>query len=359
MSEDVEYLVNYRPNQLYTHPAKKGAFATMVGDSDEELLGEIAVTERCKLAVKAFFVQDKSDFSTLKLTKLNFHKTYGWREDGHVHLNNFQTMQLKEFLSILSSLNLSDAKKTRISLENVDVGALGTILGSSKGAEIITALAKSPDLHHDIYAVAAKRAALAEFEKMISASLAERDWQEFFELNPWIFGHGLNYIALDKIGSKLEATTTGAAYDQPGKRVDALARTRAEVSQYVLVEIKKPASDLLRKDQYRSGCWGVSEEVSNAVTQIQKTAFDFARNRFRTALKDDSGNDIGGSTYAVEPRCYLVVGNSVQLVDNDDKVACFELYRRNIRSPEIITFDELLHRTRFIVENISREPAAS
>ena len=40
---------------------------------------------------------------------------------------------------------------------------------------------------------------------------------------------------------------------------------------------------------------------------------------------------------------------------NDDKIACFELYRRNIRAPEILTFDELFQRASCIVENISRE----
>lgn len=44
-----------------------------------------------------------------------------------------------------------------------------------------------------------------------------------------------------------------------------------------------------------------------------------------------------------------------ELTGNDDKVACFELYRRNTRSPEIITFDELYQRARCIVENISAE----
>jgi hypothetical protein len=42
-----------------------------------------------------------------------------------------------------------------------------------------------------------------------------------------------------------------------------------------------------------------------------------------------------------------------ELRGNDDKTACFELYRRNTRSPEIITFDELHQRARCIVENIS------
>ena len=98
--------------------------------------------------------------------------------------------------------------------------------------------------------------------------------------------------------------------------------------------------------------------MSNAVTQIQKTTFDFAQRRFRDSVKDCQGNDTGENVYSVEPRSFLVVGNTTELQGNDDKIACFELYRRNIRSPEILTFDELLHRARFIVENISRDAAA-
>ena len=40
---------------------------------------------------------------------------------------------------------------------------------------------------------------------------------------------------------------------------------------------------------------------------------------------------------------------SSQIEDDDDKVASFELYRRNNRNPEILTYDELLHRARFMV----------
>jgi hypothetical protein len=356
MSEDIEYLVNYKPDQLYTHPATKGTYATIVGEN-ERVIGEIDVTDRSKLAVSAFYVKDKADFGTIKITKLKFHKTYGWQEDGCVHLNHFQVAQMKEFLLIISNLNLSDAKKARLSLENLNVGALGALLGSSKGAELIRELARTPELHRDIYAVATKRKALSEFERMMTVKTSEPEWQAFFEENHWIFGHGLNYVALDKVGAKLESTTTGSAFDQSGKRTDALVRTRAEVSQYVLVEIKKHTTDLLRRGEpYRAGCWGVSDEVSNAVTQIQKTAFDFAQGRFKDALKDPHGNDTGINAYSIEPRSYLVVGNTSELQGNDDKIACFELYRRNVRSPEILTFDELLFRAKFIVENISRGP---
>lgn len=260
---------------------------------------------------------------------------------------------MAQLLSIISHLDLSEATKARVSLENVDVAALGMLLGTDKGAAIIKEIAETPSLPHDIYAVAGKRQALAEFEALLGSAKNERTWQAFFERNPWVFGHGLNYVFLDKVGQKLESRTTGNSFDTPGKTADALMRTRAEISQYVLIEIKRDATDLLRKDAYRAGCWAVSDELSAAVTQTQKTAFEFSRKRFRDALKDEQGNDTGEFAYSIEPRSYLVIGHMAELMGNDDKVACFELYRRNIRSPEIITFDELYQRARCIVENVS------
>ncbi|QIG79755.1 Shedu immune nuclease family protein [Stakelama tenebrarum] len=354
MTDDIEYLANYKPNQLYTYPARKGAFATIVAESEEDL-GEVEITSRCKLAVKAFYVSERKDFGSLKITKLRYHKRFGWQDDGHIQVNYCQAAQMAQLLSIISHLDLSEATKARVSLDNVDVASLVMLLGTDKGASIVKELAETPSLPHDIYAVAAKRQALVEFEAMLGKSHKETEWQAYFERNPWIFGHGLNYIFLDKVGPKLETKTTGSAFDTPGKTADALMRTRAEISQYVLVEIKKDWTDLLQKDTYRSGCWAVSSELSAAVTQAQKTTFQFAHNRLRDVLKDTHGNDTGELAYSVEPRSYLVIGNMTELIGNDDKVACFELYRRNTRSPEIITFDELYQRARCIVENLSSE----
>lgn len=355
MSDDADYLANYRTDELYIQPARDGAFAKIVADGEESSLGEVEVTSRCKLAISAFYVREKADFNSFKITKLKWSKRYGWQEDSHVKVNYFLAARMAEFVALISHLNLSDAQKARLSLDNVNVGDLSALLGSTKGAAIVRELAESPHLHQDIYALAAKRAALDEFGGMLGASLKEGDWQAYFERNPWVFGHGLNYVFLDKVGPKLEARTTGSAFDRPGKTADGLMRTRAEISQYVLIEIKRDSTDLLQNDRYRSGCWAVSDELSAAVTQTQKTVHEFARNRFRDVLKDAKGNETGEIAYSVEPRSYLVIGNMTELRGNGDKIACFELYRRNVRSPEILTFDELFHRARCIVDNIGGE----
>jgi hypothetical protein len=135
------------------------------------------------LAVSAFHVRDKSDFASLKIKKLQYHATYGWRAAETIQLNHFQVAQMREFLSIISTLDLGDVKKARISLENINIGALATLLQSTSGAELVRQLAETPALTHDIYAVARKREALAEFERMLGDDIAETDWQAYFESN--------------------------------------------------------------------------------------------------------------------------------------------------------------------------------
>lgn len=356
---DFDYIANYVPNRLYINPAPaKGTFASIAGES-EELIGEVNITSRCKLAVTSFFVKDKGDFDSFKISKMRWTKRDGWHPESQVHVNHFQLGQINRFLSLISHLDLSEAQKAKLDLGQVDIAALGALLGTDKGAAIVKELADSPELHHDIYALASKRDALAEFERKLGTDASEREWQDYFEANPWVFGHGLNYKFLDKVGSKLETVTTGSAFDHPGKRIDALMRTRAEISQYVLIEIKKDGTKLLQKDQYRSGCWAASAELSAAVTQTQKTVFEFTRDRFHDLLKDEDGNRTGEEAYAVEPRSFVVIGNLSELADNNDKIACFELYRRKLVSPEIVTFDELFQRARCIVHNLSGqvEPA--
>jgi hypothetical protein len=49
-----------------------------------------------------------------------------------------------------------------------------------------------------------------------------------------------------------------------------------------------------------------------------------------------------------------VFGHTYQL-DNRDKRNTFEAFRSNIKNPEIVTFDELYERAKFIVERAVAE----
>lgn len=371
MSDDVEYLANYKPDTLYVNPERngKGAYATLLGEH-EVLIDEINVTERFRLAISVFYVNDKLDFNRFKLTKIKSHKTHGWQADGEIVLNGFQLAHLKEFASLLASMDFKDAAKAKISVKELDFSSLNAVLRTAQGADLLKQIANNPELSEDIFALGRKKAALEEFRQLLTefenfkpayikkydlkAQGEENVWQHFFEQNPWIFGHGLNYVFLDKAGQNLESITTGCAHDTSGKRVDALMRTRAAISQYVLIEIKTPSAPLLKSQAHRAGCWAVSSALSDAVTQIQKTAFDFTANQYhKIQAKDHDGRITGEEIFRIQPKSYLVIGNLAELKGYDDKFACFHLYRTSLNVPEILTYDELYERAKCIVETIS------
>jgi hypothetical protein len=72
-------------------------------------------------------------------------------------------------------------------------------------------------------------------------------------------------------------------------------------------------------------------------------------------LRDQAGAPTGEELFVVQPRSYLVVGTLSEFTadrgPNLPKYRAFEDYRRNLRQPEILTFDELYERAKFIVDH--------
>jgi hypothetical protein len=74
----------------------------------------------------------------------------------------------------------------------------------------------------------------------------------------------------------------------------------------------------------------------------------------KLTARDQRGDPTGEEAYNYAPKSFLVVGNLDQFVGdhgvNEEQHRSFELFRRNTATPEIITFDELYERARFIVQ---------
>lgn len=184
----------------------------------------------------------------------------------------------------------------------------------------------------------------------------ERAWQRLLEANPWVLGVGLGGQLLTSWDhEKLEQVTTGASITGAGKRTDALLRTNGIVRSMVFAEIKHHRTKLLADTHYRSACWGPSTELAGAVVQVQQTVRMAVRD-LGEYLEDkaDDGSRMGAGTFITQPRAYLVVGCLDQLEGRggpiDNKVHSFELFRRNLAHPEVITFDELLARAEWHVK---------
>ncbi|HKI55424.1 MAG TPA: Shedu immune nuclease family protein [Anaerolineales bacterium] len=182
-------------------------------------------------------------------------------------------------------------------------------------------------------------------------------WQQFFEQNTWIFGVGLSYQFNSPLsGKKLEQVVSGYDFQSPGKRVDGLLKTRGFLSSLAFAEIKTHKTPLLTeaKTPYRSGAWSVSREVAGGVAQIQRTVQESLRNiQTKTQLEDSDGAPTGEEVFLYTPRSFLVVGSLSAFEEehgiNEQKYSSFEMFRRNLTNPEIVTFDELYERAKHIV----------
>src|SRR5690606_8795543 len=180
-------------------------------------------------------------------------------------------------------------------------------------------------------------------------------WQQFFEKNPWIFGYGLSYIYSSGLDErKLEQVVRGYRVGQSGKRVDALLKTRAIASTLCFVAIKTHKTKLLGSPEYRAGCWRPSDHLSGAIAQVQGTVSYAAETIFgKLQLTDKEGFPTAEEAFNFSPRSFVVVGSLKEFVGdhgvNEAQLRSFELYRRNLHQPEVITFDELYERAKHIV----------
>jgi hypothetical protein len=97
-------------------------------------------------------------------------------------------------------------------------------------------------------------------------------------------------------------------------------------------------TQLMLETPYRPpDVYAVSKEVSGAVTQIAKYKDEFLKNFH--ALYHKAKEKFG----LADPQCLVIIGHSDQLADAAKKDS-FELFRRNLRHTEVLTFDVLFHK---------------
>lgn len=227
----------------------------------------------------------------------------------------------------------------------------------------------------DVIAVAHRRHVVQHFKRLLEdseyfdaatkpfAGKKEAVWQRLLEDEPWILGASLTGQLLTSWDDdKLEQIVVGFSVAGAGKRADALLRTNGRIRSMVFAEIKHHQTPLLAQTAtpYRPDCWAPSSEITGGVVQVQQTVHRATRDiTGRLPDVDDSGAETGEHTYLVRPRCFLIAGNLEQLRGQGGvhraKYESFELYRRNLYEPEVITFDELLARAEWHVTLLDGE----
>ncbi len=188
---------------------------------------------------------------------------------------------------------------------------------------------------------------LSEFRTALGGECKEAHWQSFFEQNKWIFGYGLNYVIL-RVEGHMHAG--GVRFDRKGgQNPDFLGITCGEVRFTVLVEIKTPRTPLLSGgEEIRSGAWSLSKELTDSLAQIQANTDKWSVNS-RSDENRDALEPRG--IYTVKPKGIVVIGCLNEVKCERNKLATFERFRQSLGGIEIITFDELYERAKFIVDH--------
>lgn len=388
MTEDHEYFENKRPERTYLSGAftsffdeggRKLRIISKVFDEQEwhefvDKKGEMVLykTRAGRQEVKAVFYEDSRDVQYLTIQRFT-RQTDKPHRRTHFTFSGEALKRIYNILRVIRFLPLENEEKSRLDDELLDDLLIGAdekrrfLLGN---LDLVREIAENNLTKSDVVALAYRKKQLEIFEKLLHDEAYftqvqhewgkrgdEAVWQEFFERNPWIFGYGLHYIYISQLDDrKLEQVVSGYSIVQSGKRVDALMKTRGLISSLCFVEIKTHKTQLLHGRPYRAECWRVSDELGGCIAQIQKTVQKAVKDiQTKIDFTTTYGVPTGETAFLYQPKSFVVVGSLEEFVTsdgvNEQMFSSFELFRRNIDSPEVITFDELFERARFIVQH--------
>lgn len=251
----------------------------------------------------------------------------------------------KELLNTLASVANQSHEGVYVLTEFIET--IKDLEGTQR-IDILTTIRNQNLTKDDLNILTGRKDGLEMFAQNLFEETAwtESDWQKFLEANTWIFGYGLDYKFLKILQreAKVSDVTIGG---EEQVIVDFLVGTSNFTT---LVEIKRPDTPLFTNHDNRSGSWQLSNQLTYAVSQIleQKAQWQI---KSQTIQFDRDRRPIKQKTY--DPKTILIIGNSNEFLgeelDQIIKAKTFELYRRNLKDIEILTFDELFYRTNYIV----------
>jgi hypothetical protein len=389
MTDEIEYFENKRPNKTYISKriaptATDGRemrpirIASKVFDSTEthsfaQEHGRIVlrVTPGHREEVVARFYED--DRGLFGLVVQRFTRSKGTPLRISFSFFGEELVRLVKFLDNLKDIHFPDGEKVNVTDKELErllsSGQLRKLLTDNQDA--VVQLLRSEITKSDLVSLGYRKQQLERFRRLLFDSdffSSERErlntneeglWQDFFEANKWIFGYGLTYLFLSSLDErKLEQIVVGSDIFGKGKRADAILKSKGAVEALCFVEIKKHTTELLKNSPYRPACWAPSDELTGGIVQAQITV-ELTMKKITEKFEptNSSGDPTGEKIFSYHPRSILIVGSLGQFKSanggvNIEKYRSFELYRRHTTRPEVITFDELYERAKFIVDNI-------
>lgn len=275
-----------------------------------------------------------------------------------------EILELRDFIDSIILLNFPNEHKQKI--ESADLLKIKKLFSENPDIELIEKVLENNITNKDIIGLGYRKNELEIFRKLLEENYLpeykkevignehtkdELAWQYFFNKNPWIFGYGLDYRFMGILQKEFSASGTQA--DGRGQvNGDFLIGDKKFTT---FVELKKPDTPLFKKSSVRSGAWKLSTDLMEAKSQLleQKASGQIKIEAER--IHDSEGKEIKQKSY--DSKVILIIGDWKQIKEDTDlekqtKIKTLELFRRDSRNIEIITYDELYERAKYIVEDI-------
>lgn len=172
-----------------------------------------------------------------------------------------------------------------------------------------------------------------KIDKKDEESKKESFWQKEFESNP----HILSVAIPNMLQIISDQTYMG------GKRIDNKGSSIADfvykkgIDNVSIIEIKTPSTKIVEEVKYRDNVYVPSQELTSSIVQVKEKKDSLMKNY--NAIWRESHEE-GINFKAFDPKCYLIIGNTSDL--KAKQIKSFNLFRNELRTVEIITYDELL-----------------
>ncbi|NLS04332.1 DUF4263 domain-containing protein [Rhizobium sp. P32RR-XVIII] len=357
------------------NPERRRLIRTVMEGTEKVLLGEIEGSmclritgEKRKTQVTALVSQD--DGGIRRVTLETFQNRAGdWYQGYEKDSFTFRSDEFERLLAFLESIKFIDrSNEGTFDVRDVSVGTGPKIITDASDHALLTRIRRldpqererllrdvQPDLsQNEINLLLGRRQGLEEFERELAeGSWSETSWQDFFERQSWVFGYGLDYRIMRPFDREM-VVGAGGTDDRDRPTIDYLMNF---TDYSVLVEIKRPETPIFAQRRAgRSGTWRFSNEFMDAVSQVLEQKAEWLL-QAQTGQNHDKSGERRLKTRTRDPKAILVIGTSTEIAavgslrDAEVRRDTFELFRRDTRNLDIVTFDELLDRARFITRD--------
>lgn len=223
---------------------------------------------------------------------------------------------------IISNKNSTKMINTLKNLQEKDLDQLNTLVGVVNLKKILSQWEENKDSNHD-----------------------ESYWQSLLKEHTWILSQIFSYptVVIEEeayVGGKTVANSAG-------KVVDFLYKNPFS-KDAVLIEIKKPSSQLIYKGNYRTTVYPPHKELVGAVAQVLNYKTTLQR-EYPGIFINNHYNNIPTNFEVINPCCVVVIGRFDSL-DEPAYQYSFELYRKELKNVIVITFDELFDRVKNLID---------